>query len=107
MFVAPMIAIWPWSLTPLTCRVVGAIFCLGVAGVGPLVDPRWIAIRLMLKVETLMIVLMLVAVLRAPGEFAPDRPLTWLLLIGFVGVLIGSAYLWYAYEVRPTKHREA
>ncbi|MGV8849226.1 MAG: hypothetical protein ACOH16_06750 [Propionibacteriaceae bacterium] len=109
MFVAPspMIAIWPWSLTPLTCRVVGAIFCLGAAGVGPLVDPRWIAIRLMLKVEALMIALMLVAVLRAAGEFAADRPLTWFMLIGFVGVLLGSAYLWYVFEVRPKNHRGA
>ena len=31
---SPVIAIWPWTLTPLTCRVVGAIFCLGSAGVG-------------------------------------------------------------------------
>jgi hypothetical protein len=109
MFVAPvpMIAIWPWSLTPLTCRVVGAIFCLGAAGIGPLIDPRWIAIRLMLRVEALMIALMLVAVLRAPGEFATDRPLTWIMLVGFVGVLLGSAYLWYAYEVAPTRHRAA
>ena len=32
MFLSPatMTPIWPWSLTPLTCRVVGAIFCLGV-----------------------------------------------------------------------------
>ena len=40
MFLAPtqVIAIWPWMLTPLTCRVVGAIFCLGSAGIGVLVD---------------------------------------------------------------------
>lgn len=109
MFVAPaaMIPIWPWSLTPLTCRVVGAIFCLGAAGIGALLDPRWVAIRLMVQVEALMIALMLVAVLRAPGEFAADRPLTWLMLVGFVGVLLGSAYLWYAYEVLPRRQRAA
>ena len=30
MFLTPpqVIAIWPWTLTPLTCRVIGAIFCL-------------------------------------------------------------------------------
>jgi hypothetical protein len=43
MFVTPslVIGIWPWPLTPLTCRVLGAIFCLGIAGLGMLVDPRW------------------------------------------------------------------
>jgi hypothetical protein len=109
MFLAPplMIAIWPWSLTPLTCRVVGAIFCLGAAGIGTMADPRWTSIRLMVQVEALMIALMLIAVLRAPGEFAIDRPLTWLMLTGFVSVLLGSAYLWYAYEVAPRRARAA
>src|SRR5258708_15881934 len=26
------VSIWPWTLTPLTSRVLGAIFCLGMAG---------------------------------------------------------------------------
>lgn len=106
MFLAPsvMIAIWPWSLTPLTCRVVGAIFCLGAAGIGTLVDARWTAIRLMVQVEALMIALMLVAVLRAPGEFATARPLTWFMLVGFVAVLLGSGYLWFSHEVAPRGH---
>lgn len=57
MFLAPaqVIAIWPWTLTPLTCRVVGAIFCLGSTGIGVLVDPRWSTVRLMLQVEALMV----------------------------------------------------
>jgi hypothetical protein len=105
MFLDPplMIAIWPWMLTPLTCRVVGAIFCLGTAGIGTLVDARWVAIRLMVQVEAVMIALILVAVLRAPGEFATARPLTWLMLTGFIGVLLGSGYLWYAHEVAPRR----
>ena len=89
-----MIAIWPWSLTPLTSRAVGAILCLGLAGIGSFVDARWIAIRLMLQVETIMVGLILIAAVRASSEFATDRPLTWLFLAGFVGVLVGSAYLW-------------
>lgn len=106
MFLAPqqMMAIWPWSLTPLTCRVVGAIFCLGAAGVGTLLDPRWLSIRLMAQVEALMIALMLIAAIRAPGQFATGRPLTWLMLFGFLGVLLGTAYLWYAHEVAPGRN---
>jgi hypothetical protein len=95
MFVAPdsMIAVWPWFLTPLTCRVIGAIFCLGSAGIGVLVDPRWINVKLMLQVELIMLTLMLIAGLRAHDEFFTDRPLTWIMLIGFPAVLIGSAVL--------------
>jgi hypothetical protein len=109
MFLAPpvMIAIWPWELTPLTCRVVGAIFCLGAAGIGTLMDPRWVTIRLMIQVESLMVALILVAALRAPTEFATDRPLTWLMLVGFLGVLVGSAYIWYAQEIAPRRPAHA
>ncbi len=69
--------------------------------IGTSADPRWIAIRLMLQVEAFMIALMLIAVLRAPSEFATGRPLTWLMLTGFAGVLVGSAHLWYSHEVAP------
>jgi hypothetical protein len=102
MFLAPthVIGIWPWTLTPLTCRVIGAIFCLGSAGIAALVDPRWSTVKLMLQVAVLMIALMLVAAARARAEFDTGRPVTWLMLVGFVAVLLGSAYLWYAMEVR-------
>lgn len=105
MFLAPLrvIAIWPWTLTPLTCRVVGAIFCLGSAGIGVLVDSRWTTVKLMLQVEALMVALMLIAAVRARGEFDTGRPVTWLLLGGFVAVLLGSAYLWYIMEIRPRR----
>jgi len=105
MFLAPaqVIAIWPWTLTPLTCRVIGAIFCLGSAGIAVLVDPRWTTVKLMLQVEALMVALMLIAAVRARAEFDTSRPLTWLMLGGFVAVLLGSAYLWYAMEIRPQR----
>jgi hypothetical protein len=95
-----MIARWPWVLTPLTCRVVGAIFCLGSAGLGVARDPRWLTVRLMLQVEVLMVALMGVAAVRARHELITDRPMTWLMLTGFVAVLAGSGYLWFANEVR-------
>jgi hypothetical protein len=100
MFVAPrlMIPVWPWTLTPLTCRVVGCVFCLGSAGLGVLVDARWVSLRLMLEVEVLMVLLMLLAAAREHRQLDPSQPLTWTLLAGFVGVLAGSAYLWQTYE---------
>lgn len=103
MFLVPAQAIplWPWTLTPLTCRVVGAIFCLGSAGIGVLADPRWTTIRLMLQVELLMVSLMLIAAVRARTEFDTGRPLTWPMLGGFVAALVGSAYLWFRMERQP------
>jgi hypothetical protein len=105
MFVAPflMIKVWPWMLTPLTCRVVGAIFCLGSAGIAVLVDPRWTTLKLMLQVETLMVTLILIGAVRARAQFDTGKPLTWALLGGFAAILLGSGYLWYTMEIRaPT-----
>jgi len=52
----------------------------------------------MLQVEALMVTLMLVAAVRWGGD--TSRPLTWLMLGGFVAVLLGSAYLGYSMEIR-------
>ena len=107
MFVAPstMIDRWPWALTPLTARVVGAVFCLGGAALGAWRDPRWTSLRLMPQVEVLMVALMLVAAARARHEMLGGRPLGPVLLVGALAVLVGSAYLWVVHEVRP--HRVA
>ena len=37
------------------------------------------------------------------GRAGPDRPFSWLMLVGFAGLLLGSGYLWYAYEVAPRR----
>jgi len=104
MFVAPnaVIDLWPWPLTPLTCRVVGAVFCLGGAGVSVWTDPRWSSLRLMLQVEVMMLALILVGAVRARDEMVGGRALAWPLLLGALGMLIGSAYLWIRYERRPS-----
>jgi hypothetical protein len=103
MFAAPPLVLpyWPWLLTPLTCRVLGAVFCLGVAGIAVLADPRWTAVKLMLQVAMLMIALILIATVRAAPEFDTNQPLTWILLAGFVAILVGAAYQSYATGIRP------
>lgn len=104
MVLAPgaMTAVWPWALTPLTCRVVGAVFCLGSAGIGVVRDPRWLTVRLLVQVEVLMVGLMGVAAVRARAELFPGRPLTWVLLAGFAAALAGSARLWLVNEGRAS-----
>ena len=95
LFLAPARAIdtWPWALTPLTSRVLGAIFMLGPAGIGVLIDPRWSTTRLMLQVQCFMMSLILLAAIRARHEFDGSRPMSWLLLVGFVGTLVSAATL--------------
>jgi hypothetical protein len=102
MFVAPSVMVdrWPWPLTPLTCRVMGAVFCLGCAGIVAWTDPRWSTVSVMVRVEVLMLALMLIAAVRARHELIAGRPLTWPLLIGTVLTVVGSGYLWLSYDLR-------
>jgi hypothetical protein len=102
MFVAPQLVLplWPWSLTPLTCRIIGAIFCLGSAGLVVFADPRWSSVTVLLEVEMIMIPLMLIAALRALRELRPHRALTWLLGGGFIAILVASVYLWVVMTAR-------
>lgn len=96
LFVVPAgaIAVWPWALTPLTARVLGAIFCLGVAGLGVLADRRWSTARVMVEVAGVMVALMLLAGVRAHREFAAGNPLTWVFAAGFGGLLAALAILY-------------
>jgi len=95
LFLLPTQAVdhWPWHLTPLTSRVMGAIFMLGIAGLGVLTDARWGAARLMLQVQVLMLTLILVAAARAHADFDGSNPMTWLLLAGFLAATLSAAAL--------------
>lgn len=108
MFLAPgaMADVWPWPLTDLSGRVVGATLCLGGALAGVCFDPRWSAARVMLRVEVIMLGSMLIAAWRAHDELRSE-PLSWPLLLGTLGMLAGSAYLWATYEhhARPVRPR--
>ena len=95
LFLLPSQAIetWPWTITPLTSRVLGAIFVLGVAGLGVLTDARWTAARIMLQVQVFMLSLILLAAVRAHDDFDGGSALTWLLLGGFVAATASAALL--------------
>ena len=95
------IDIWPWTLTPLTARVMGAIFALGLAAVGAFTERRWSAYRLMIQVEIVMLALILGAGVRAAGDWDPSNVLTWLFALGFTGVFLASVVLYLRMERRP------
>jgi hypothetical protein len=102
LFLFPTQAIdaWPWTITPLTSRVLGAVFMLGTAALGVLTDARWTAARLMLQVQVFMLTLILIAAARAHADFDASNVMTWLLLVGFVIALASAAGLSVTMERR-------
>jgi len=73
MFINPqaIIPLWPWTLTPLTARVLGGWFgLLGVGGLYASQDPRWSAWRVPLQSITVWGILILIGVWMNPQDFS-------------------------------------
>ena len=87
-----IIPLWPWTLTPLTAKVVGALFSLpGLVGLATARDGRWEAARLVVQAQTLSTAAILIGVLRDQGALDWSRLAAW----GFVGGL-GLNFVLYA-----------
>lgn len=85
-----MIQLWPWTLTPLTSRVMAAMFSLpGMVGLGMAMDSRWSSAQVILQSQGFSIFLILVAVLRDQSAFNWSTPGSWLFTIGLAGMLAG------------------
>lgn len=91
-FLAPdaIVAIWPWSLTPLTARVIAGWYTLpGVGFLSIALDGRWSAARVLVQSTLIATGLILIGVVRAWGDFDPANPLTWVYLV-FVGIVFAA-----------------
>ncbi len=73
---------------------------LGVAGLTGFTTRRWDQLRILMQVAAVMLVLILVAVVRARQEFDTAKPLTWLFGVGFLATAIGIASLYARMEAR-------
>jgi hypothetical protein len=92
-----MISTWPWQLTPLTARVMGALFALtGVGELAIALDARWSAVRIPLQSQMIGIALIALAIVFSWSNFYQANPLTWVFMAGILFLLIASPllYLW-------------
>jgi hypothetical protein len=95
-----MIRQWPWVLTPLTARVLGAMFALpGIVGLGIATEKRWSAARIILEAQACSIAIMLLAAALAWSDFALSNPLTWLFVGGLSFLLVALAVLYISIEM--------
>jgi hypothetical protein len=95
LFVTPqlMIATWPWTLTPLTARVMAALFILpGLVGLGIALDGSWASARHLLTVQALTIALMLGAIVVARADLEWSSPASWIFVGGMSGILLLVGY---------------
>ncbi len=89
---------WPWALTPLTARAIGAwLLGLGVAAAQVLGENDWVRIRPATMSYTVFAVLELVALGRYPDEVSWTSPAAWVYAIFLASSLgIGVCGWWRA-----------
>lgn len=103
LFLVPslMISLWPWPLTLLTARVMGAMFALpGLVGLGIAQDERWSAAKIILESQAFSIMLILLAAARARADFVGAPVATWLFVGGLAAMLVGIGGLYRVMERR-------
>src|SRR3990172_4482977 len=94
-----LVSIWPWTLTPLTARVLsGWLALLGVGGLVISRDRRWSAWRVGLQSIPLWQLLVVIAALLSPADFKTGL-VNWY-LISVLVVLAGMILLFVQMESR-------
>ncbi|SFN85338.1 hypothetical protein SAMN05660359_00262 [Geodermatophilus obscurus] len=97
--------LWPWTLTPLTARVVGAwLIAFGIATALAALAGDLERLRTATIAYTVFGVLQLVVVLLHRDHVAWDRPVAWLYVAAAVAVTITGAEGWRRAPV-PARHR--
>lgn len=98
---AAMIAIWPWTLTPLTARVMSAMFALpALVGLGVASDERWSAAQVIIESQSFSIGLILIAAILSWRDFDPANPGRWLFVGGMAAILAVIVALYLAMQAR-------
>jgi len=88
-----LISLWPWTLTPLTARVMGAMFALpGLVGLGIALDKRWDAAILILQSQGFSILLILIASILSSQDYDWVYGGSWL-FVGGLGLMLVSIIL--------------
>jgi hypothetical protein len=94
---------WPWALTPLTAKVVGAMFSLpGMVGIAIARDGRWDRARVLVRAQGLSIGAILVAVVRDSDAVDWSRPAAWFFVGGLSLNLVLYAALPFSVKSSPT-----
>jgi hypothetical protein len=84
-----MIPIWPWTLSPLTARVMAAMFALpGLVGLSVAFDGRWSAASIIFQAQALSILFFLIAIVMVKDEIQWSQLGSWTFLVGLLLVIL-------------------
>lgn len=93
---ASALTVWPWTLTLLTARAIGAwLVALAVLSFHALWENDLARIRPVGGGFTVFAALELVALARYPGEMAWGAPAAWVYLAFLLSLLPAGLYVWY------------
>jgi hypothetical protein len=109
-FLSPETAIdvWPWTLTPLTARVLASfMFQVGMGAMLLSFDQRWSSWRLLIQTFFVATAFLLVGAIRAFDDFDTGNVVTWLYLGGLLASDLALFKLYRTYQGQPTSARGA
>jgi hypothetical protein len=87
--------LWPWMLTPLTARAVGAwLVGLGVAAAAAYWENDFVRVRVGFITYALLAALQFVTLARYPGALDWSLPSSWLYVVFLLSIFIVGAYGW-------------
>ena len=87
--------LWPWMLTPLTARAVGAWLAgLGVAAAAAWWENDFVRARVGFITYALLAALQFVALVRFPGALDWSLPGSWLYVVFLLSIFVVGAYGW-------------
>jgi hypothetical protein len=96
-----MVGSWPWTVSPLTARILAGWFVLfGVVDGAVVRDGRWSATRILVQSQFVGFGLVLVGVVRFWGNFDGSNALTWLVVGGMALYLALVSALYVRMERR-------
>lgn len=111
MFVRPPVVMprWPWTLTPLTTRTLGAFIAFpAVICMCALVEERWSSLRIPLETVTLGLVLVGLAALRARADMTGPAVSVMLFAGSLVVTIAGLVGLqWHLQHTAPSRPGDA
>ena len=93
--VPPAGVLWPWALTPLTARAVGAwLLGMGITFAHAAWENDWPRLRAVMVGYACLGALQLVALLRYAGFVKWERPTAWLYVLFLGSILVVGLYGW-------------